>query len=100
MKKENGYVSLAVIMGVVVIFVSILAVNFEKLITLQQTVKSQYKIGDSMYINGLNITGKINQITAYDPIRINLLVVGTNGMPAIIENVDIRNLTKIQTIEK
>lgn len=98
MKKEGGFAEVIALLCLIVMFIIVFGIK--NVIESKRIVYSQYNIGDSMYMNGLNITGKINKITSCDPIRMNLLVVGTNGMPAIIENIDIRNLTKIQSVEK
>ena len=54
-------------------------------------------VGDTVYIDGLNVTGKVNRISfGYAT----LLMVGTNGVPVVLDNIDANVLTKVVNAER
>jgi len=62
----------------------------------------RFQIGDIVYVDGMDVTGKINQIwgtIATGNTTIDLIVKGTNGVPHIIEKVSIVLLKKVQIAE-
>lgn len=61
----------------------------------------KFKIGDTVYVDGLNITGKINRVIPdLGDDYVDLIVVGTNGAPIKLERVNYRLVKKINTLEK
>jgi prepilin-type N-terminal cleavage/methylation domain-containing protein len=62
-----------------------------------------FNIGDTVYIEGMDFTGKINHTINYfgseSPV-FNIIVKNTNGTFTVMEHVDARLLKKLQPLEK
>ena len=63
----------------------------------QSSDTHQFNTGDMVYIDGMNINGKVNEV--YDNNRADLLLVGTNGVPTVMERVDIQLLKRIPSAD-
>ena len=103
MKKESGYspIMLLMLLAIFCICLGFVVNDIQKKDRQKSINLSQYNIGDVMYIDGLNVTGKVNYVYYnHNPTLIDLLVVGTNGTPSIIEKINTINLKKVQSVEK
>jgi competence protein ComGC len=62
--------------------------------TLQGTTQT-FEIGDSVYIDTLNIKGRINEVHRLSPPQYDILIVGSNGEPILIKYIKGKLLKKI-----
>jgi len=62
----------------------------------KQSPTVDFWVGDTVYIDGLNITGRVNHIRReLGPDRFDILILGTNGVPVMIEQVNERLIKKV-----
>lgn len=64
----------------------------------RQTNPENVKVGDMVYIEGLDFTGKVNGIMGFfsdSPKKVNIFIKNTNGTFSVIENVSIELLKKV-----
>lgn len=62
----------------------------------------QIEVGNFVYVNGMSITGRVNSISRLSPFVdpiVDVLVQGTNGIPVILEKINIRLLNVIPVVE-
>jgi hypothetical protein len=102
--NKSAYTLIEVMVGIAIIFILCEFIAFIFFSVNRDRKPLPCKVGEFMYIDGLNITGKVNKVTwrgfSTDVIVVDLLVNNTNGLTTIIQNVDFRNVKKIQSIEK
>lgn len=62
--------------------------------------KSSFNVGDTVYIDGMDITGKVNMIWGDDgSSNIDILVKDTNGLPKMIEKINSAILKKVPSTD-
>lgn len=111
--KKHGMTLIEILVGIAIL--GILAATLASVISeakrkreeaiyqkeIQKTT-SQINIGNFVYVNGMSITGRVNSISRpspfVDPIA-DILVQGTNGIPVILEKINIRLLNVIPVVE-
>lgn len=58
------------------------------------TSTSQFNLGDTVYIDGMDVTGRVNAVYGD---KMDLLVKGTNGVISTVERIDAALLKKVAT---
>jgi prepilin-type N-terminal cleavage/methylation domain-containing protein len=57
-------------------------------------VPSEFQVGDTVYIEGMDTTGKVNQVVFGS---VEIMVKGTNGVPLLIHGINSRLIHKVPT---
>ena len=66
----------------------------------QQTAGPTFVVGDTVYIDGMDITGKVSNVSSFGIASADLLIKGTNGVPTTLERINVNLLRKIKVVEK
>ena len=67
----------------------------QSIINASQGTTQTFEIGDSVYIDTLNIKGRINEVHNFSIPEYDILIVGVNGEPTLIRNIKGKLLKKI-----
>lgn len=62
--------------------------------------KPLFQIGDLVVIDGLDVTGKVNEVYWGDPRIVKILVKSTNGTVNVLENINVGVLRKLENPER
>ena len=114
MKRKSAFtlIELLVVIAIIALLAAMLipalsrAKERAKQINRQKQVQTQYgttnlQVGDMVYIEGLDVTGKVNQVTERNGLTtVDIFVKGTNGLPALMDRVNATLLKKIPVAER
>lgn len=116
MKKAFTLIELLVVIAILAILAAMLVPAIkkakEKVAQKQQTEQVQrvqngqpaegFKLGDTVYIDGMDVTGRVNNVWAAPfggNATVDLLVKGTNGVPYTLEKINTALLKPVLTLE-
>ena len=110
MKNKNAFtlIELLVVIAIIALLAALLlpALQAAKKKVQQKQQQEQVLhprpevfVGDLVYIEGLDITGKVNQVYSYGVPSVDIMVKGTNGMPTIIEKVNTALIKKVPSAD-
>lgn len=63
-------------------------------------ITSSFNVGDTVYIDGMDVTGKVNMIWNFDnSTTVDILIKDTNGFPKTIEKINSSILKKVPSAD-
>jgi prepilin-type N-terminal cleavage/methylation domain-containing protein len=66
----------------------------------QQTAGPTFVVGDTVYIDGMDITGKVSNVSSFGIPSADLLIKGSNGVPTTVDHINFNLLRRVKTVEK
>lgn len=96
----NNGVEVTVAIAIIGLLSAIAIPNFQQarrqsIINASQRTTQIFEVGDSVYIDTLNIKGRINEVHNFSNPEYDILIVGSNGEPTLIKNIKGKLLKKI-----
>jgi competence protein ComGC len=96
----NNGVEVMVVTVIICLLAAIAIPNFQaarrqSIINASQRTTQTFEVGDSVYIDTLNIKGRINEVHRFSNPEYDILIVGSNGEPTLIKNIKGKLLKKI-----
>ena len=96
----NNCVEIMVVIAIIGLLSAIAIPNFQaarrqSIINASQRATQTFEVGDSVYIDTLNIKGRINEVHNFSNPEYDILIVDSNGEPTLIKNIRGKLLKKI-----
>ena len=102
MKKIKAFTLVELLIVIAIVSMLSVLIGLPIMVNRQNRQNAPHvTVGDTMYIDSLNITGIVNAVQYYEGHRkVSLLIKGTNGIPITLNDLDARLLKKVSPSPK